>query len=125
MFKVDGNKNGLEIVLWIKSRKESQNVSSTVRSILSSTKNKYFTTAFKDGSMIQLRSASSCQDLKCEYKTKTVFTNTRTVTTTTTTATSTTTPTSTKHFNHLRSSSKTLLHDIVLIAWSFLVASIL
>ena len=58
---------------------------------------------FQDGSIMHLKTASICQDLKCDNKTETVIakippttsTTTTTITTTPTTTTTTTTPTTT------------------------------
>ena len=66
---VDGNINGLEIVLWIRARNEGQDLDSTVDRILTGIQSRNFTKSFGDGSMVQLRTTSSCQDLKCENKT--------------------------------------------------------
>ena len=121
---VDGNINGLEIVLWIRARNEGQDLDSTVDRILTGIQSRNFTKSFGDGSMVQLRTTSSCQDLKCENKTETVFAKippTTTITSTTTTTTPTTTTTTCSRC--FTSPSRTLFYvDMVLISLTILVA---
>ena len=98
----DRNNNSLEIVLWIRSRNTDQNLNNTVNRIMSSIQTSYFAKSFNDGSMVQLKTASSCQDLKCDDKTKTVFAKAQ------------------------RSSSETLFHvNVVLIGLAFLAAYVI
>ena len=105
----------MHIVIWIRAGTEiRQDLKGTVDRILLNIQTQYFTKSFEDGSMVQLKTASSCQDLKCENKTETVVAKIPPTTTTTTAV---------PCFNCIRSSSKTLLNvDMTLIVLGFLVA---
>ena len=107
---VDGNKNSLDFVLWIRARSEGQNLNGTIDLILTRVQAFYFLMRFQDGSIMHLKTASICQDLKCDNKTETVIakippttsTTTTTITTTPTTTTTTTTPTTTTTLQQLQ-----------------------